>query len=737
MNKRNVALFAGLAALCLAAVAVLLWQVDTSAPAGSTTALDTVIPMATMVQSTGAAAGGLPYITHEVLFEVPVTAPSFLLTPEGILTIDREDDGQHYALFWDGRSWAGLSIPTEGYSIAQLAQSEGKTYILSLNRENALHLDIVDENGQTEVSAQYIDSTRTLPDADAAERQTVIQEVHQLVIFQKTLYILSTSWGERITCHLRSYDLETLTLNDDPYPNISGYKFERGFAVDSQGNLYFSDMQYGQGTLYKLSPSGDFESFPLGATFPIDIACHDDRLYLLTTERVSIYTLEGQLVEHMVTFAEDVTLVLFGMPLGFCQWLDVQSPDALMLLFVSGNTDTEQGRLVQVTRQWVETLPPEPEKTQLVFTMPYPSVYLMDAIRLYEVIHPDMDIVVEAMSADAEGALKNALDISTQLATKLLTGKAGDLYAMGGEALQYHSLLKTDAFVDLTDRLTPLRGDIYEHMLDGIRVNGTIRALPVGMEPRGFIYDVEWGESLGVDFDPHQLTASTLIEIAAAMQRQGDTRSPVGYSYEYFFNEVILANLYDLIDPETYTFDLRQPWFLDLMEAFKEVYIPAVEGKRQSEYLFDLQMQIDGEYYGLEYTLRQGPRAVRIIPDMKSELSGFRATRSQYLYAIPSASDHQEEAWAFLAFLASQAGQYSFTGTSLSNIEAEEAALAYLAPETRADVVAITGSVTHLHSIYHAEFDIIVPLREYLLGNTTLDEALRVVEYILTLRFSE
>ena len=264
-----------------------------------------------MVQSTGAAAGQLPYITYEVLFEAPVTAPSFLLTPEGILTIDREADGQHYALFRDGRPWVGLSIPTKGYSIAQLAQSEGKTYILSLNRENALYLDIVDENGQTEVSAQYIDASRTLPDADAAARQTVIQEVHQMVIFQETLYILSTSWSERITCHLRSYNLETLTLNGDPYPNISDYKFEQGFTDDAQGNLYFSDMQYGQGTLYKLSPSGDFESFPLGATFPIDIAYHDDKLYLLTTERVSIYTLEGQLIEHMVTFAEDVALVLF------------------------------------------------------------------------------------------------------------------------------------------------------------------------------------------------------------------------------------------------------------------------------------------------------------------------------------------------------------------------------------------------------------------------------------------
>ena len=730
MNKRTLILFGGLAVLCLVAVMALFWKDDTTAGVGSTTTADMVIPMSSTVAPVEPRAGNLPYITHEKTLAVPVESIGFLVTEGGIITVGHEADGKHYALFQNGQPWVGLDIATADFSIVQVGESQGWIYVLSTDHENALYLDILVEDGQAVTSAQFVDASRTFPEAE--------EDVYRMVIHGQTLYILSMAWEERVTCQLRSFDLASMALQVDPYPNIVDYNFQRGFTADTQGNLYFCSTGELLTNIYKLTPStGDFESFLLpSAPFPLDLVCYEDRLYMLTKEGVSVYSLAGGPIEQLFLFVEDVPLLPFGLPLGYCQWLAMLSPDTLYLPFLSGTADAMHAQFIKITRQWVDALPPKPEKTQLVFTMAYPERSLLEAIRLYEIMVPDIDIVVDAVAVDAETANWNAETVSLTLATKLLTGQAGDLYSMGGEGLQYYDLLKTDAFVDLTERLEPLKDTLYPHMLEGIRVNGVIRALPVGMDPRYFRYNVDWGQALGYEFDPYQLTASTLIDMAATMQVQGDTRSPVGYSYEYFFNELVLANLYDLLNPETGSFDLRQPWFIKLVEDFKGIYIPAVEGEKQTEYLFDLRMQMT-EYYGLELWLRNDPLNTRLVPNMKSEVSGYRATRSFFLYAIPSSSERQEEAWAFLEFLSSQAGQESYFDTARSNIAADERELSYLTPETRADITAINSSVTHLHSIYQAEFDIIVPLREYLLGNTTLDAALSQAEYNLTLRFSE
>lgn len=738
MKKHTIALIAGLAVLCLAVVAVLLWRGNAPTPDADVPTTGLVIPISSTAPGAEAVAGTLPYITHEEVLAVSVAPPpgehcAYLVTEDGILTVGRDSDGEHYALLRDGQFWVSLDIETDDFYVMSLVQSGERLYILSTDHDNAIYLDILDANGQPEVSGQFIDSSRIFP-------QT-IEQAYYVAIYEQTLYILSSSWSERTESYLRSYSLETMALNEDPFPEISsGYLFQRGFTLDSQGNLYFAENQKTTSYIYKLSPNGSFESYIIGTmTLPLNIACYDDVLYVMTTEKVSAYTLEGQLVEHLLAFADDVPLLPSGLPIGLCLRIVVLSPDEMILPYMSGTTDSEQARFIKLTRLWVDTLPPEPEKTQLVFTMAYPNENLVQAIRLYEVINPDIDIVVDALAVDVEDAIRNATEISTQLATRLLTGQAGDLYSMGGEGLRYYDLLKTDAFIDLTDRLEPIRDTLYDHMLEGIRVNGAIRALPVGMDPRYFVYDVDWGQSLGYDFDPYEMTASTMIEIAAAMQAQGDIRSPLGYSFEYLFNEVILANLYDLIDPEAETFDLRQPWFLKLMEDFKEIYIPASEDRKQIEYLFDLQMQISN-YWGMELWFGDPPqnqKNLRYLPNIKSEVSGFRATRSQYLYAIPSTSEQQEEAWSFLEFLASKYGQDTFANTAHLSIEYEEQMLTHVTPETAEDIVAITSSVTHLHSIFHAEFDIIMPLREYLLGNATLDYALTQAEYNLTLRFNE
>lgn len=400
-----------------------------------------------------------------------------------------------------------------------------------------------------------------------------------------------------------------------------------------------------------------------------------DQIFVLTRNGIERYDKEG--------LSEPKTLMQFGTDTSYTMDDSFRLSDGRLIVNFIVTSDasiyigakevkiiSEDPFLVQETltlyrHQWKEDEPFD-EYTYTI-TAPYKDPFLVQAIRAYETRHPDIHIKLEYTYETREEYLEHFLDYEQAFSLRIMTGDIGDIVMWGGQIFPYSSICKTDAFLDLRQRVKELEiyEDLNQNVLENMEINQQLYALPISMWYDYIWVDEETAERNGIDLET--LTYAKAIELSVQWRKEERADRIFDDNTGFILKKLFSTNLPQLVDLETRSIHLRQDWFLKALEQYKELLharyfsnskndgpylmgnriIKAVSGYRdRSVKISYVQEEAFLKRFNNESQINQ-----KYHPDLCGEYARNIRVYPAEVYLISSRSTHKEEAWDFLSFL--------------------------------------------------------------------------------------
>ena len=309
--------------------------------------------------------------------------------------------------------------------------------------------------------------------------------------------------------------------------------------------------------------------------------------------------------------------------------------------------------------------------TALTITAPYLSSSLDSTIRMFQKLHPEITITWDTAFASEEDFRTHVDQYSEQFSLRLMTGDVGDIILLSGYGLDTSAVPGTDVLLGLDDylsdcsSLSDLNTDILDPLQDS---SGTLRALPLALNPPYLIYNRTLADSLGLDWDPQQLTWSEILDLGSQWQADGKDLTLFGVmnsSYvDTLVSDMILVNLDDFQNADS----ARE--LAPLFETAKTLISSGQNFYRIPEAQFwwspgfwDNTLFTPGtggaDYENLFYNISCAERDnnvdLALIPIPVGEDGSFRQSNAD-CFGISSRSEHADAAWEFLQFALSVDG---------------------------------------------------------------------------------
>ena len=499
-----------------------------------------------------------------------------------------------------------------------------------------------------------------------------------------------------------------------------------------------------------------------------------DQIFVLTKNGIEIYDKKG--------LSEPKTLIQFGVDTSYTMDNSFTLSDGRQVVNLIVTSDasiyigvkeikviSEELYLVEQVLtlyryQWKEDEPFD-EYTYTI-TAPYKDPFLVQAIRAYETRHPDIHIQLDYTYETREEYLEHFLDYGQAFSLRIMTGDIGDIVMWGGQIFPYSSICKTDAFLDLRQRVKELEiyEDLNQNVLENMEINQQLYALPISMWYDYIWVDEEVAERNGIDLET--LTYAKAIELSVQWRKEGRADRIFDDNTGFILGKLFSTNLPQLVDLETRSIHLRQDWFLKALEQYKELLharyfsnskndgpylmgnriIKAVSGYRDRSVKMSYVQEIEGllKRFNEESQINQNYH-----PDLSGEYARNIRAYPAEVYLISSRSSHIEEAWDFLSFLLDPIMQKNsdLKGVAV-NIKAEKELF-------EAQYRGYNNTINEegwkiLEKVYEAVdfsywepyliIDMMTPISKWVddtTGKLTLEDALTEAEQNLSLRLNE
>ena len=288
---------------------------------------------------------------------------------------------------------------------------------------------------------------------------------------------------------------------------------------------------------------------------------------------------------------------------------------------------------------------------------------------------------------------------------------------------------------------------LNKSILDAITINGGIYGIPVGYAPRSVIFNQGLATELGLTIDTENMTWSEVLRLAKELESQdGLYLFKQMNGLEGLLISMLIPNMPDLIDLQNKTCDLRQDWFMNLLQQLKEVSSLGclnddygVQGDKNYLFLEKINRSFLGAVNDYNY-LQPG---ITYLPPFSGEINRNRVAYTTVMYSISNNSQNKDAAWEFLSYLIAED-----TGTldSLTKDEVplNNASVDKLISQSNSkpsqeylDRFCAFLDVDYLYDMSYYKKDLADPIMEYLLGTTTLARAITKAEYNIMLRMHE
>ncbi len=407
-------------------------------------------------------------------------------------------------------------------------------------------------------------------------------------------------------------------------------------------------------------------------------------------------------------------------------------------------------------------------ETTITLTAPYRYDFLEEAIKLYEIKYPEEHIEYNYAYNTYEAFLENKEEYGAKLTLDIISGDVGDIVQTGGAGLGYQALLRTDAFMDLTDLIVKDKNYQYlnKGVLNGIKINNAIRALPISYVFYQYELNEELEKELELNIDFDNISWSEVLDIAKVIEEKVPDRHlftcPIEEEtvWDMLGYNLIIENMPDLINLETKEMDLNQQWFKDLLIKFKEcsksknfllIGEPDLIDRLQGSLL--TRVFIGNRFYSDvlgNFDSYNEKHKSRMIPSFTGEKNDNRIGYSKRMFSINNRSERKENAWKFLSFLLTEDIQFLVSkersGTPISQ-KGVDRMIGYAfwmhgysgdnVDKYNKSTIENSQKINYLYDMGYMRQDLIDAIKLYMDDEVTLDEALKKAEESIMIRLNE
>ncbi len=545
------------------------------------------------------------------------------------------------------------------------------------------------------------------------------------------------------------------------------YPMTNSFDVDYKGGLFISHGINEENKTYgfkKIDIDSGEVKYEIGLKLVPDLIRYhekEEKIYSMDVEGITTYLADdGKIIGEIFTFGEDSTYMGDAYPQK--KFIVGAEEDIYIAL-----TYFEEGigpvnlyyryELMEGVR--------EEKPVTLTITAAYRHDFMADAIRRYELKYPDEKIEYDYRFNSRQEYMDNSEQYGQQLTLNILTGDIGDIVMTGGGGAIYRELFKTDAFEDLAPLIEEDKNyeSLNKNALEGIRMDGTIRGLPVSMVYYLYEINTTLANSIGLELDYNDFAWNDVLDLIPVLEEKApDNYLFIDMGEGYPLLDILIANMPQLIDLEKKEVNLRQQWFIEMLEDYKTAYesnnflqnnhqFDMIDMLHESLFCFrgtDALDYRDMIYRFMEYNLNE-ERESLYIPVFTGELSNNRVAYSNNMYSINSKSQNKEKAWKFLSFLLEDEIQMirSLPGKPI-NTRADRELLENAARELKntygdetykfVDMMTnISEKIDYLYDMDYFKLDIYTPIQRYVEGEWILEEALKQAEENVWIRLHE
>lgn len=400
----------------------------------------------------------------------------------------------------------------------------------------------------------------------------------------------------------------------------------------------------------------------------------------------------------------------------------------------------------------------------LTVTGPYRSEYMARVIQQFELEHPGQRVKYDYEYASQQDFYRKVDQDGyfDRMNLRILSGDVGDLVMTGGTWSDvYHYFANTDLFEDLTPWLENSQSypELDPVLLNSIKIEGKIKGVPLETDYYYVMIDSELCQKAGITMDWQNASWGDVLDLLTQLEGTDCYLFEAMGDMQRAFTRMLISNMPDLIDRRTKEVDLRQDWFIELIEKWKKAEAHPNFCKKNFERGLTGKglVSIDGmtsrnmetdELYLVRRLKEKTGHTAEIYPLFCGEKSAGRTATGADLYSIYAASEQKEAAQQLLEIAIRQdLQQVKVLFSGPLNQAAREKRIQraiYWSGSPNQEVEEfyrqferIYTSVDTLYDMNKLKEDLWRPLWDYVEGQKTLDQALEQAEQNLRLRLYE
>lgn len=535
------------------------------------------------------------------------------------------------------------------------------------------------------------------------------------------------------------------------------------FDTDGDGNAYIVDFTHSDSiSVYKIKERKETPLLTAGNTvLGVKTDISNKYIHAVTSDCAEVYEIGTKgLAGKAVDIGEDTGYIL-NSEFTLCDY--AVDKDGKVFTKIKSS----YGEMMNITTYKytaVEGKRPEKEVT-LTLTMPYKNTFVQNAIKQFELKYPQEKVKYDYTYESQDEYRRNLEQNALQFTAEILAGETGDIVLTGGGNVSYYDFFKTDAFMDLTELIEKDKNyeNLNKNVLEGIKIDGAIRGLPVLYNPTYIEYNRELAESLELEIDTDNLKWSDVLKLTKELEAKGSDVTVFGSKNQdgsIHVVDMINANIMSLIDFDTGTVNLDEEWFIDLMSEWKEcmksknfINLSTPYNKRTEKSLFTFVNMIQADYHNEISYMSSNGNGVEYIPVFTGEMSDNRIAYTRFMLSIYGKSENKESAWKFLSFMLEEdvqtttgVGDFKPMGFPLNissvdkikdTTKANDPKISGEVERISEDFEEICGKIDYMYDTGYVKSDIYNAFKKYFEDEISLDEAVKQAEEAVTIRLNE
>ncbi|GIP18648.1 putative ABC transporter substrate-binding protein YesO [Paenibacillus montaniterrae] len=289
-------------------------------------------------------------------------------------------------------------------------------------------------------------------------------------------------------------------------------------------------------------------------------------------------------------------------------------------------------------------------KTVVTLSVQQASSFYETAKKKFEDKYPDIELQIQ-VTEDYEQYQKTTN-------TAILAGKGPDIFEVSSlpikDYVNKNLLIDMGKLMEQDDTLN--HSDLQMNILDAIKSNGGLYAMPFGFNLRAFVGDGDLLEN--VQIDDQNWTWKEFEEIAKELGASGAERryAMAGEAPDFRMQEMIVDRYAEFVDPAAKKAMFDSSLFIDAMKQIKDMYDNKVMTSEPADagmqMFYSTVLSSPADFINNLQTYFSNPKLLQ-KPEQKD---GTRIVLTSQ-FAIQAKSPVKEEAWKFISFMLSEEGQ--------------------------------------------------------------------------------